>query len=109
MSENRESDPSTGREDRPSLAALKGEYTKGATAELLSDLVDARTFPHVHKDQPLDLVLERMGSAGLELLTVISRADINKLEGIIILRDVLDSYGFGPVAQPDESMAAIGP
>jgi CBS domain-containing protein len=34
-----------------------------------------------------------MGSAGVDLLPVVSRADINKLEGILLLRDVLDSYG----------------
>jgi len=43
-----------------SLATLEGEYTKGTGTEFLSDLVDARFFPHVHKDQPLDLALERM-------------------------------------------------
>ena len=82
-----------------SLATLEGEYTKGTGTEFLSDLVDARFFPHVHKDQPLDLALERMGAARLELLPVVSRADMNKLEGIVTLRDVLDSYGVGPVTQ----------
>ncbi|MGB7731755.1 MAG: chloride channel protein [Candidatus Acidiferrum sp.] len=82
-----------------SLATLEGEYTKGTRTEFLSDLVDARSFPHVHKDQPLDLALERMGAAGLELLPVVSRADMNELEGIVTLRDVLDSYGVGPVTQ----------
>ncbi len=77
------------------LATLEAEYTKGAGTEFLSDLVDERSFPHVHKDQPLDLALERMGAAGLELLPVVSRADMNKLEGVVILRDVLDSFGVG--------------
>jgi CIC family chloride channel protein len=61
----------------------------------LAELVDARTFPHLHADQSLHLALERMGSAGVDLLPVVSRADINKLEGILLLRDVLDSYGVG--------------
>jgi CIC family chloride channel protein len=82
-----------------SLATLEGEFTKGTGTEFLSDLVDARSFPHVHKDQPLDLALERMGAAGLELLPVVSRADMNKLEGIVTLCDVLDSYGVGLVTQ----------
>ena len=82
-----------------SLATLEGEYTKGTGTEFLKDLVDAGAFPHVHKDQALDLALERMGAARLELLPVVSRADMNKLEGIITLRDVLDSYGVGPVTQ----------
>ena len=55
--------------------------------------MDARPFPHVHKDQTLDLALERMGVTQLELLPVVSRADIHKLEGIITLGDVLNSFG----------------
>jgi CBS domain-containing protein len=37
-----------------------------------------------------------MGAARLELLPVVSRADVHKLEGVITLRDVLDSFGVGP-------------
>lgn len=61
----------------------------------LSELVDARTFPHLHADQSLHLALERMGAAGLDLLPVVSRADVHKLEGIVLRRDVLGSYGIG--------------
>jgi chloride channel protein, CIC family len=61
----------------------------------LSELLRARDFPHVHIDQGLDLALERMGINHLEILPVVSRADVHKLEGIVTLRDVLDSYGVG--------------
>jgi CIC family chloride channel protein len=61
----------------------------------LSELVDAQTFPHLHADQSLHLALERMGAAGLDLLPVVSRADVHKLEGIVLRRDVLGSYGVG--------------
>ena len=30
-----------------------------------------------------------------DLLPVVSRADVHKLEGVVLLRDVLDSYGIG--------------
>ena len=79
-----------------SLAKLDREVAEGAAAKRLDQLVDARAFPHVHPDQTLDLVLERMGSTRLELLPVVSRADIHKLEGVITLRDVLNSFGVGP-------------
>ena len=59
------------------------------------ELVDARMFPHLHADQSLHLALERMGGAGLDLLPVVSRADVHQLEGIVLRRDVLDSYGIG--------------
>jgi CIC family chloride channel protein len=59
----------------------------------LGDLVDALVFPHVHPDQGLDLALERMGANQIEILPVVNRADVHKLEGIVTLRDVLNAYG----------------
>ena len=41
----------------------------------------------------LDLALERMGANQIEILPVVSRADVHKVEGVLTLRDVLDSYG----------------
>ena len=75
-----------------SLSTLQRELADGA-AKPIVELVDALTFPHVHKDQTLDLALDRMGASRLEVLPVVSRADIHTLEGIITLRDVLDAYG----------------
>ena len=62
-------------------------------AKPLEELVGSLVFPHVHPDQGLDLALERMGANQIEILPVVSRADVHKLEGIVTLRDVLDSYG----------------
>jgi chloride channel protein, CIC family len=59
----------------------------------LADLIDALVFPHVHPDQGLDLALERMGTNQIEILPVVNRADVHKLEGIVTLRDVLNAYG----------------
>jgi chloride channel protein, CIC family len=64
-----------------------------AADKKLGELVDALAFPHVHPDQGLDLALERMGANQIEILPVVNRADVHKLEGIVTLRDVLDSYG----------------
>jgi CBS domain-containing protein len=44
-------------------------------------------------DHPLHLALERMSKYHLDVLPVVHRADIHKLEGIVTLADVLDSYG----------------
>jgi len=74
------------------LPTLEREMTEGADKQL-GEFVDARVFPHVHPDQGLDLALERMGANQLEILPVVSRADMHKLEGIVTLHDVLDSYG----------------
>ena len=74
------------------LSRLERELTEGADKKL-AELVDALVFPHVHADQGLDLALERMGVSQIEILPVVSRADVHKLEGIVTLRDVLDAYG----------------
>ena len=63
---------------------------------MLGELVGELVFPHVHPDQGLDLVLERMGANQLDILPVVSRADVHKLEGMVTLRDVLDAYGVSP-------------
>ncbi len=83
-----------------SMAMLEQECSVGAAAKPLAELVDAHGFPHVHRDQALDLALERMGTTGLELLPVVSRAEMNKLEGIVTLNDLLESFGVGPGSRP---------
>ena len=74
------------------LSRLERELAEGADKKL-GELVDALVFPHVHPDQGLDLALERMGANQIEILPVVNRADVHKLEGIVTLRDVLDAYG----------------
>ena len=78
-----------------SLSTLERTAAEDDTKKL-SAIVDAQVFPHVHSDQGLDLALDRMGSNHVEILPVVSRADVHKLEGIVTLRDVLDSYGISP-------------
>jgi len=74
------------------LPTLEREQAEGA-AKHLDELVRGLVFPHVHPDQGLDLALERMGANQIEVLPVVSRADVHKLEGVVTLQDVLDSYG----------------
>jgi CIC family chloride channel protein len=83
------------------LSRLERELAEGADKKL-GELVDALAFPHVHPDQELDLALERMGANQIEILPVVNRGDVHKLEGILTLRDVLNSYGVSP---PDRTQA----
>jgi len=76
-----------------SRTTLETAVTNGKGEQTLMSLFDALDFPHVHADHPLHLALERMSKAHIDILPVVNRADIHKLEGIITLRDVLDSYG----------------
>jgi len=59
----------------------------------LEKIVYVIQFPHVHADQGLDQALERMGANHVDVLPVVNRADVHKLEGIVTLKDVLDAYG----------------
>jgi CIC family chloride channel protein len=86
------------------LSTLARKVAEGSSKQTLGELVGGPVFPHVHPDQGLDLALERMGANQLELLPVVSRADVHKLEGIVTLRDVLDSYG---VSSPIERRPAV--
>ena len=75
--------------NRSALEQALGEDGEKKVGELVGPVV----FPHVHSDQGLDLALERMGTNHLEILPVVSRANVHKLEGVVTLHDVLDSYG----------------
>jgi len=76
-----------------SLDRLEEAMTAGEETKHLRDLIDVSNFPHVHPDQPLHLALERMGAAKVDILPVVSRANIHQMIGVIILRNILDSYG----------------
>jgi CIC family chloride channel protein len=41
------------------------------------------------------MALDRMGANQLDMLPVVNRADVHKLEGIVTLQDVLRLYGVG--------------
>ncbi len=76
-----------------SLAALGQAIADGKESKHLSDLIAGADFPHVHADHPLDLALERMGTAKIDALPVVSRADSHRILGIVVLADVLRAFG----------------
>lgn len=41
------------------------------------------------------MALERMGTSHIQILPVVSRANIHDLLGVVTLGNVLDSYGLG--------------
>jgi chloride channel protein, CIC family len=52
-------------------------------------------YPYVHLDHPLSYVLERMGAKGVDVVPVVSRANIHQMYGVVRLKDVLAVYGLG--------------
>jgi len=75
---------------REQLEAAAG---KGNVDALVSTILKAGEFPHVHADHPLDDALDRMGAFRVDVLPVVSRANVHQLVGVVRLEDVLESYG----------------
>jgi CBS domain-containing protein len=87
--------------------ALTLEAKAKTLRELLTATADegeAESFPHVHPDHSLHVVLEKMGASGLSVLPVVSRADLHELFGIVVLDDVLRAYGL-----PEQLPRALSP
>jgi CIC family chloride channel protein len=87
--------------DRPGVIGLitrkqiRTALSESDPIKKVGDLMqESRDFPHLHTDHPLELALERMGAARVDVLPVVSRANIHDLLGLVRLRDVLVSYGF---------------
>ena len=76
-------------------AALERAIAMGEGAKQLIDFTGVEGSPHVHADHPLDVALERMGVAKLDILPVVSRADIHLIVGMVALPDILNSFGVG--------------
>ena len=85
--------------DRGFLGMLKLKDLEKAAEEgseaRIEHLLPKDEFPHLHSDHSLSAALDRMGAARLDVLPVVSRANVRELEGIVTLRDVLDHYGVG--------------
>jgi chloride channel protein, CIC family len=77
-----------------SLSTVQNAWDDGGASRKLKEFLDAREFPHLHLDHPLSVALERMGTTHLDVLPVVSRADVHKLEGVVTVQDVLSFYGF---------------
>ncbi len=78
-----------------SVQDLRRANSDGLAKKRLAEIVDQDEFPHIHGDHSLHLALDRMGASQLDLLPVVSRANVHHLEGVVTLQDVLALYGVG--------------
>jgi chloride channel protein, CIC family len=69
---------------------LESLAREGKESLRLRDLLGEGRLPHLHPDHPLDEALRRIGD--LPFLPVINRADPRKLEGVVSLTDILNTY-----------------
>jgi chloride channel protein, CIC family len=83
-------------------AELEQAVTEGRSEQQLAALLKGRSSSrlqqsgeslHLHPDHSLTVALERLGTSGLDLLPVVSRADVRELLGVVTLRDILSSFG----------------
>ncbi len=76
------------------MLTLKQVEEADDLSQLVRDVVAPNTaFAYVHIDESLSLALERMGSAGVDKLPVVSRANTRQLLGLVTLPEVLSAYG----------------
>lgn len=82
-------------------AELEQAVAEGRSEQQLAALLKSRVSaqgrratepPHLHPDHSLALALERLGTSQLDVLPVVSRADVRQLLGIITLHDILISF-----------------
>ncbi len=68
--------------------------TANPPPKMVRDLVAADgLYPHTHADHPVSYALERMRNSAVDVLPVVSRADIHQLQGVITLGQILAIYG----------------
>jgi CIC family chloride channel protein len=75
---------------RPNLESLADLGQENST---IRSVLPPEPLPHVHPDQPLDVALRRLGE--WPLLPVLNRADSSKLEGVVTLQTILETYRAG--------------
>jgi chloride channel protein, CIC family len=65
------------------------------TAHLPSELLTNENFPHMHMDHPVNIALKRMAESRMNVLPVVSRANVRELQGVVTLNGILRAYGIG--------------
>ena len=91
-----------------SVARLRQAAGEGSAGKPLRGLVGPGGFPHVHVDHSLHLALDRMGASQLDLLPVVSRANVHELRGVVTLDDILAQYGLPAAGQVERGAGGSG-
>ena len=59
---------------------------------------DKWRYPYVHIDHPLSYALEQMRDSSVDVIPVVSRANIHEMRGVVTLTGILSTYGIGGVS-----------
>ena len=76
------------------------------TARVPRELLTNEEFPHLHLDHTLDVALTRMAQSRVNVLPVVSRADVRELQGVVMLDGILRAYGIGSEPNRVQSVPA---
>jgi len=64
--------------------------------ETVRDLIkNDAGYAYVHADHPVNYALEQMRDNGVDVVPVVSRANIHQMNGIVTLTDILSLFGIG--------------
>jgi chloride channel protein, CIC family len=69
------------------------EAAQPAPAAMRDLIAASGEYPYVHSDHPLSYALERMGTTGVDVVPVVSRANIHQMYGVVTLSGILATYG----------------
>ncbi|MBV9300508.1 MAG: chloride channel protein [Acidobacteriaceae bacterium] len=75
------------------VSARQIETPTPCAATLRELIGDGGDYPYVHADHPASYALERMGAKGVDVVPVVSRANIRHMHGVVSLADILAKYG----------------
>jgi CIC family chloride channel protein len=76
-----------------SRADLESAHEQGLDSSPLRHILKSGLPPHVHEDQSLETALQRLGRSGLDVIPVVSRANVRELIGVVALGDIFEKYG----------------
>lgn len=87
--------------DEGSLRSMISSHqieTASPPARTIRDVVKSDwRYPYVHSDHPLSYALEQMRDSSVDVIPVVSRANIHEMRGIVTLTGILSIYGIGGV------------
>jgi chloride channel protein, CIC family len=81
-------------------------HENGLDKSPLRQILKSGLPPHVHEDQSLETALQRLGINGLDVIPVVSRANVHELIGVVALSDILEKYGVNGIKADDHTREA---
>ncbi len=82
---------------------------KKKSKTLLRDIVSKRRMIFTYVDQPLHIVLQRMGFHQISVMPVVNRLNPRQLEGLIAVKDIMNAFGIHEKKQMNSQSTSNSP